>query len=65
VKIEAIGPQSRKDLNELLGAYRDELANSGQAAEAAKIDALLADLDKHFVRIAPVGLQADQSVATE
>jgi glutamate synthase (NADPH/NADH) large chain len=65
VKIEAIGPQSRKDLNELLGAYRDELANAGQAGEAAKIDALLADLDKHFVRIAPVGLQADQSVATE
>ncbi|KIL39663.1 glutamate synthase [Gordoniibacillus kamchatkensis] len=65
VKIETIGQQSRKDLNELLGAYRDELANAGQAAEAAKIDVLLADLDKHFVRIAPVGLQADQSVATE
>ncbi|MFC0215955.1 glutamate synthase-related protein [Paenibacillus chartarius] len=65
VKIEAIGPQSRKDLNELLGAYRDELAHAGQADEAAKIEALLADLDSNFVRIAPVNLQADQSVATE
>jgi glutamate synthase (NADPH/NADH) large chain len=65
VKIEAVGLQSRKDLNELLGAYRDELAKAGQAEAAAKIDTLLADLDTHFVRIAPVGLQADQSVATE
>jgi glutamate synthase (NADPH) large chain len=65
VKIEPIGVKSRADLNELLGSYRDELATSGQPEEAAKISALLADLDASFVRIAPVGLQADQSVATE
>jgi glutamate synthase (NADPH/NADH) large chain len=65
VKIEPIGQQSKKDLNELLGAYRQELLNSGQTEAAAKIDALLADLEANFVRIAPVGLQADQSVATE
>lgn len=65
VSLQPLGPQSRKDLNELLGAYRDELAAAGQSGEAAKIEALLADPDRHFVRIAPVGLQADQSVATE
>ncbi|MCR8643042.1 glutamate synthase-related protein [Paenibacillus sp. N1-5-1-14] len=65
VKIESVGPQSKQDLNELLGAYRAELANSGQAEAAARVDALLADLDNNFVRIAPVALQADQSVATE
>jgi glutamate synthase (NADPH/NADH) large chain len=65
VSIGAIGAQGLSDLNELLGAYRDELAASGQAEEAAKIEALLADPAAHFVRIAPVGMQADQSVATE
>lgn len=65
VKIEPVGPQSKKDLNELLGAYRDELAANGQPEAATKIEALLSDLDANFVRIAPVGLQADQSVATE
>lgn len=65
VKIEPIGPQSIKDLNELLGAYHEELVKSGQPDAAAKIEALLSDLSTHFVRIAPVGLQADQSVATE
>jgi len=65
VKIEKIGPQSVRDLNELLGAYRDELAKHGQQDEADKVQQLLNDLDANFVRIAPVGLQADQSVATE
>jgi glutamate synthase (NADPH) large chain len=65
VKLEPLGQQSRSDLAELLAAYRELLHFSGQAEAAAKLDILLADLDQHFVRIAPVGLQADQSVATE
>ncbi|TBL69414.1 glutamate synthase [Paenibacillus thalictri] len=65
VKVEKIGQSSIRDLNELLGAYRDELAISGQSEAAAKIEHLLSDLESNFVRIAPVHLQADQSVATE
>ncbi|WP_405031131.1 glutamate synthase-related protein [Paenibacillus hexagrammi] len=65
VKIEAIGAQSTKDLTELLTAYRDELAGSGQSEAAAKIEGLLSDLAGNFIRISPVGMQADQSVATE
>ncbi|WP_246315706.1 glutamate synthase-related protein [Paenibacillus foliorum] len=65
VKIEKIGAQSIKDLNELLGAYHQELLASGQADAAATVDHLLANLEANFVRVAPVNLQADQSVATE
>ncbi|MFH5187063.1 glutamate synthase-related protein [Paenibacillus sp. TAB 01] len=65
VKIEQVGPQSVKDLNELLGAYHQELEASGQSDAAATVAYLLANLETSFVRIAPVNLQADQSVATE
>lgn len=65
VKIEQVGPQSVKDLNELLGVYRDELEKSGQTEAAEGIQLLLNNLQANFVRVAPVGLQADQSVATE
>ncbi|MCS7463394.1 glutamate synthase-related protein [Paenibacillus doosanensis] len=65
VKIEPVGPQSIKDLNELLGAYHQELLASGQTEAAEKAAYLLANLETSFVRIAPVNLQADQSVATE
>jgi glutamate synthase (NADPH/NADH) large chain len=65
VKIEPIGAQSVKDLSELLGAYHQELVDSGQSDAAATIQHLLNNLETSFVRIAPVGLQADQSVATE
>lgn len=65
VSIQPLGAQSRSDLTELLGIYRQELHASGQAEAAAQVDELLGDLDAHFVRISPVGMQADQSVATE
>ncbi|GFZ95723.1 glutamate synthase [Paenibacillus marchantiophytorum] len=65
VKLETIGVQSKKDLTELLTAYHAELANSGQAEAAAKIEGLLSNLEANFIRISPVNMQADQSVATE
>ncbi|WP_243767665.1 glutamate synthase-related protein [Paenibacillus agricola] len=65
VKIEQIGAQSAKDLTELLTAYHEELLASGQQDAADTIQLLLGNLVASFVRIAPVGLQADQSVATE
>ncbi|MEW9702393.1 glutamate synthase-related protein [Paenibacillus sp. SI8] len=65
VKLEPIGVQSKKDLTELLTAYRDELAGSGQSEAAEKIEVLLSNLEGNFVRISPVNMQADQSVATE
>ena len=65
VKLEPIGLQSKKDLTELLTAYHAELANSGQTEAAAKIEGLLSNLEANFIRISPVNMQADQSVATE
>jgi glutamate synthase (NADPH) large chain len=55
VKIEPIGSQSIKDLNELLGAYHAELKGSGQTEAAAQVKLLLDNLVSSFVRIAPVG----------
>jgi glutamate synthase (NADPH/NADH) large chain len=65
VKLEPIGVQSKKDLTELLTAYHGELAGSGQSEAAAKIAGLLNNLEENFIRISPVNMQADQSVATE
>ncbi|WP_238392496.1 glutamate synthase-related protein [Paenibacillus antri] len=65
VSITALGDKSRADLKELLGIYRSELEKSGQAETAAKIASMLENVDAHFVRISPVTMQADQSVATE
>ncbi|MFK7692809.1 glutamate synthase-related protein [Paenibacillus sp. HJGM_3] len=65
VSLQPLGEKSRTDLTELLGAYKQELLATGQSEAAAKIDALLGNLDANFVRISPVGMQADQSVATE
>jgi len=65
VNIMPLDDRGRRDLQELLGAYRDVLAEAGQAEAAERVQRLLDDLDAHFVRIAPVNLQADQSVATE
>jgi glutamate synthase (NADPH/NADH) large chain len=65
VNISGLGVKSRSDLNELLSIYHTELEKSGQQEQAAKIAKMLTDLDAHFVRISPVTMQADQSVATE
>jgi len=65
VSILPLDAKGRDDLTELLGAYVRELRDSGQTEAAAKTERLLENLDAHFVRIVPVGMQADQSVATE
>lgn len=65
VTLSPLNDKGRKDLHELLGAYQAELLQSGQPDEADKVARLLEDVDAHFIRISPVGLQADQSVATE
>jgi glutamate synthase (NADPH/NADH) large chain len=65
VHILPLDAKGRADLQELLGIYIDELNASGQTDTAERVARLLDDLDRHFVRIAPVTMQADQSVATE
>ncbi len=65
VKIAALNEKSAADLQELLGAYIEELVKSGQTEAAERTKKLLEQPDRHFVRIVPTTQQADQSVATE
>jgi len=65
VNVLPLDDKGRQDLHELLGAYISALEEAGQTDTAAKVRALLDNVDAHFIRIAPVTLQADQSVATE
>ncbi len=65
VNLSPLGDQSRKDLTELLTGYINELNKAGQPEAAERVKALLGNLDENFIRIAPVTMQADQSVATE
>jgi glutamate synthase (NADPH) large chain len=53
------------NVQELLGAYRDALAESGQAEAAAALEPLLAEPSEHFISIVPVTQQADPNVSTE
>ncbi|HJV45580.1 MAG TPA: glutamate synthase-related protein [Bacillota bacterium] len=65
VFLQPLNQQGKKDIDELLSAYIEELKNTDQQETAEKIATLRDQADKHFVMIAPVKLQADQSVATE
>lgn len=65
VNMEPISEKGHQDLQELLGAYHEELIQSHQLEEAAKIDRLLQDLDRHFIQIIPKKQQADPSISTE
>jgi glutamate synthase (NADPH/NADH) large chain len=53
------------NLAELLGAYREALAASGQDAEAARVAPLIDAPGDHFMAINPVTQQADPNLSTE
>jgi len=67
VSIVAIegGDEDAMNVAELLGAYREALAASGQDAEAARLDTLIDTPGDHFVAIHPVTQQADPNLSTE
>ncbi|SEN66993.1 glutamate synthase-related protein [Lihuaxuella thermophila] len=65
VSLEPLDQKGVQDLNELLGAYLQELIRSGQLEEADKVEKLLQHPDQHFIQIIPNKQQADQSIATE
>ncbi|MEQ8833008.1 MAG: glutamate synthase-related protein [Miltoncostaeaceae bacterium] len=50
---------------ELLGAYREALADSGQEDAALRIDPLIEDPAGHFITVTPVTQQADPNISTE
>ena len=59
------GNDDAMNISELLVAYRDALAESGQDEAAARLADLIAAPDEHFVAIHPVTQQADPNISTE
>lgn len=53
VRLSPVGPAGVADLTELLGAYSAELRSSGQAEEAAWVESLLREPERHFVAVTP------------
>jgi glutamate synthase (NADPH/NADH) large chain len=65
VAIEELDAEGVLDVQELLGAYADELRATGQEGEAERIMALAADPQSNFVMSIPLSEQTDPSVSTE
>ena len=65
VSITQLDEQGEAAVQELLGAYRRALADSGQDEAAARIEVLIAEPAEHFVAIVPVTQQADPNISTE
>jgi glutamate synthase (NADPH) large chain len=65
VVIEELDAEGVLDVQELLGAYADELRATGQKEEAARVLALADDPQAHFLMSVPEGQQTDPSISTE
>jgi glutamate synthase (NADPH/NADH) large chain len=59
------GTEDAMNVVELLSAYRDALAASGQDGEAAGLAALIDEPGEHFLAVHPVTQQADPNLSTE
>jgi glutamate synthase (NADPH/NADH) large chain len=65
VAIEELDAEGTLDVQELLGAYADELRATGQDSEADRVLALAEDPKRHFLMSVPEKEQTDPSVSTE
>jgi hypothetical protein len=68
VAVADINEKDKQNISELLAIYIEELALSDQHSEASRFEHLVQDLwtnQVQFVKVVPVGMQVDQSVATE
>jgi glutamate synthase (NADPH/NADH) large chain len=68
VAVADIADKDKQSISELLGVFVEELNYSDQHADAEKNRRLAEDLwtgEAEFVKIVPIGMQVDQSIATE
>ena len=65
VALRPLDARGEHDLADLLGAYEQELAMSGQPEAAQHVARLARDARWCFRAVVPEGLQADQNVSTE
>ena len=66
VSLKEVTAEDEEPVTSLLRAYYDELAASNQSGEAKRIERLIQDWARRFVKIEPSsGLQVDQTISTE
>jgi glutamate synthase (NADPH/NADH) large chain len=68
VAVADITDRDKQSISELLGIFIEELNLSDQLADANRVQRIVQDLwtgETEFVKVVPVGMQVDQSVATE
>ena len=68
VAVADITDKDKQSISELIGIFIEELSYSDQHAEASRYERVVQDLwtgEVEFVKVVPVGMQVDQSVAAE
>jgi glutamate synthase (NADPH/NADH) large chain len=65
VALQDLDDEGQLDLEDLLGHYAHELRATDQAAEAERVESLLADASANFLVVIPEKVQADPSISTE
>jgi len=65
VSLAALDESDEASVTELLEAYRDALAGSGQHEAAGRLAPVIAAPAEHFIAIVPVTQQADPNISTE
>ncbi|HWH14010.1 MAG TPA: glutamate synthase-related protein [Miltoncostaeaceae bacterium] len=65
VSLAPLDESDAANVQELLGRYRDALAESDQPEAAARVEPLMEDPASHFIALVPVTQQADPNISTE
>jgi glutamate synthase (NADPH/NADH) large chain len=65
VTLNELDAEGELDVQDLLGAYADELRATDQDSEADRVTNLAAEARHHFLAIIPQKVQADPSISTE
>jgi glutamate synthase (NADPH/NADH) large chain len=68
VAVADITDKDKQSVSELLGIYIEELNLSDQNSEGNRFMRMVQDLwtgEVEFVKVVPIGMQVDQSIATE
>jgi glutamate synthase (NADPH/NADH) large chain len=65
VELKALDAEGQLDVDDLLGAYANELRATGQDDEADRVLGLASDAQANFMMVVPHKVQADPSISTE
>jgi glutamate synthase (NADPH/NADH) large chain len=65
VELKELDAEGQLDVDDLLGAYANELKATGQDEEAERVLGLATDAAANFMMVVPHKVQADPSISTE